>query len=171
MRRFPLSFVVLAGVVITYRTYVLYALTIIAAFIMLRLALRLYRTIRNASANRRLTHVDDMDGIEFEIYIANVLKYQGYTNIKLTEKYDYGVDIIAVKNGIRWGIQVKRYSGLVKAEAIRQVVTGLRVYDCDRAMVITNSLFSRVAIRLAKSNGCVLIDRSELAKMGTDLPR
>lgn len=168
MHRFPLFFVVLAGVVITYQTFVLYALTTIAAFIMLRLILRLYRTIRNAVMNRRLSHVDGMDGLVFEIYIANVLENQGYTNIELTEKYDFGVDIIAVKDGIRWGIQVKRYSGLVKADAIRQVVTGLRVYDCDRAMVITNSIFSNVAVRLANSNECVLIDRSALARMGTN---
>ena len=169
MRRFPLFYVILAGVVITYQTLILYVLTIVAVIVMLYLSLRLYRTMRNVVVNRRLTHVDDMDGIDFETYIADVLKNHGYTNIRLTEKYDYGVDIIAVKNGIRWGIQVKRYSGLVKADAVRQVVTGLRIYDCDRAMVITNSVFSRVAIRLANSNECVLIDRSGLAKMGTDL--
>lgn len=169
MRRFPIFFLIFAGVVITYRTFVLYTLVIVAALVMLRLSLRLYRTMRNVVVNRRLTHVDDMDGVEFESYIAGVLKKQGYTNIKLTEKYDYGVDIIAVKDGIRWGIQVKRYSGLVKADAVRQVVTGLRIYDCDRAMVITNSVFSRVAVQLANSNECVLIDRNVLTKMGINL--
>ena len=165
MHRFPVFYVILAGVVITYRTFVFYALVIVAAFVMLRLSLKLYRAMRNVVVNRRLTHVDDMDGIEFETYIAGILKNRGYTNIKLTEKYDYGVDIIAVKNGVRWGIQVKRYSGLVKADAVRQVVTGLKVYDCDRAMVITNSVFSRVAERLADSNECVLIDRRELSRI------
>ncbi len=140
MRRFPLIFVLLVGVCITYRTFILYTLVGIVALVMLRLSLRLYRTMRNVVVNRRLTHVDDKDGIEFETYIADVLKNQGYTNIKLTEKYDYGVDIIAEKDGIRWGIQVKRYSGLVKADAVRQVVTGLRIYDCHCAMVITNSV-------------------------------
>ncbi len=168
MSRFPIFFVVLAGVVITYRTFVLYILAIISALVMLRLIVRLYRTIRTLLVNRRLIHVDDMDGIEFESYIAGVLKNCGYTNIKLTEKYDYGVDIIAVKDGIRWGIQAKRYSGLVKADAVRQVVTGLRVYGCDCAMVITNSQFSRVAVRLANSNECVLIDCSGLANMATN---
>jgi restriction system protein len=110
-----------------------------------------------------------MDGLKFERYIADILKAKGYTNIEFTEKYDYGVDIIAVKNGIRWGIQVKRYSGLVKADAVRQVVTGLRQYSCDRAMVITNSVFSRVAIQLADSNDCVLVDRGELARMRMNL--
>ena len=45
------------------------------------------------------------------------------------------------------------------------------MYDCDRAMVITNSIFSNVAVRLASSNSCVLIDRSGLSKMGTGLTR
>jgi len=108
-----------------------------------------------------------MDGLVFEKYVANLLKQQGYSNISLTEQYDYGVDIIANRDGICWGIQVKRYSGLVKADAVRQVVTGLRVYGCDRAMVITNSTYSRVALELARSNGCELIDRSGLMHMMT----
>ena len=54
----------------------------------------------------------------------------------------------------------------MKADAVRQVVTGLRIYDCDRAMVITNSIFSNVAVRIANSNECVLIDSNGLAKMG-----
>lgn len=169
MHRFPIFFVLLAGVVITYRNIILHVSIFIAALFGLRLLLRLNRTIRNAIVNRRLIHVDDMDGIKFETYIADVLKNCGYTNIKLTEKYDYGVDIIAVKNGVRWGIQVKRYSGLVKADAVRQVVAGLRIYDCDRAMVITNSVFSRVAVRLANSNECVLIDRRGLSKMRREI--
>ncbi len=169
MRYFPIFFVILAGTVITYRSFVLYVLVVVSVVFLLRLVLRLYRTIRNVFVNRKLTNVDNMDGIEFESYIAGVLKNQGYTNIKLTEKYDYGVDIIADKDGIRWGIQVKRYSGLVKADAVRQVVTGLRIYDCDRAMVITNSVFGRVAIRLADSNKCVLVDRVKLARIRISL--
>jgi len=102
---------------------------------------------------------------------VNILNKQGYSNVKLTERFDYGVDIIAHKDGIRWGIQAKRYSGLVKADAVRQVVTGLSIYKCDRAMVITNSVFSNFAVRLAQSNQCVLVDRNQLAKMGTILTK
>jgi restriction system protein len=106
--------------------------------------------------------VDNMTGLQFERYIAGLLKHRGFKNVQLTEQYDLGVDIIANKEGITWGIQVKRYSGLVKADAIRQVVTALKFYRCDRAMVITNSYFSNVAKGLADSNDCVLIDRNQL---------
>ncbi len=106
-----------------------------------------------------------MDGVSFEYYIAQLLANHGYRNISLTEQYDYGIDIIAEKDGVRWGVQVKRYTGLVKAEAVRQVVTGLRLYGCDRAMVVTNSTYSNVAKRLAEGNDCVLIDRDGLATL------
>ena len=124
----------------------------------------LYKTSKRI-INRRNIHnpsmklIDKMTGLVFERYIAGLLKNQGYTNVRLTEKYDLGVDIIAEKDGTRWGIQVKRYSGLVKADAVRQVVTALKKYDCDRSMVITNSTYSMVAKDLASCNNCVLIDR------------
>ena len=103
-----------------------------------------------------------MTGLEFELFVASTLRKQGYGKVTLTEKYDYGIDIIAYRDGIRWGIQVKRYSGLVKADAVRQVVTALRKYNCDRAMVITNSSYSKVATELARSNDCLLVGRRNL---------
>jgi restriction system protein len=112
--------------------------------------------------NTNMAAIDKMTGIEFERYVVKLLKAKGYSHIRLTEEYDYGIDIIAKKDGITWGIQVKRYSKLVKASAVRQVVTALKKYDCDRAMVISNSFYSEVAKELARSNKCELVDRSIL---------
>lgn len=110
------------------------------------------------------SNIDTMTGLEFEKYVANLLKQHGFKNVKLTEEYDLGVDIIATKNNVTWGIQVKRYAGLVGADSVRQVVTALNMYHCDRAMVITNSTFSRPALALADSNDCVLVDRERLSQ-------
>ncbi len=154
---------------VTYWRYAQYVIAFIVIFYIMRMLAIIFRFVSNMVTNLRLSDVDTMDGLGFEKYIANTLKKQGYSNVTLTQQYDYGVDIIANKDGVRWGIQVKRYSGLVKADAARQVVTGLRVYGCERAMVITNSTYSRVALELARSNGCELIDRSGLAHMITRL--
>jgi len=113
--------------------------------------------------NSDMAVIDKMTGLEFEICVSKLLRAQGYKNVRLTEKYDYGVDIIAEKDGIKWGIQIKRYSDLVKADAVRQVVTALKIYNCDRSMVITNSVFSQTAKELARINDCVLIDRETLS--------
>lgn len=167
MRRSPMLIFLMLVLTITYWQSAQYVLALITIIYTLQLLAKLYRLAHRIITNHRLSDVDTMDGLVFEKYVANLLKQQGYSNISLTEQYDYGVDIIANRDGICWGIQVKRYSGLVKADAVRQVVTGLRVYGCDRAMVITNSTYSRVALELARSNGCELIDRSGLMHMMT----
>lgn len=110
-------------------------------------------------------NIDAMDGLEFEHYVVGLLRRNGFRNVSLTEKYDFGVDIIAERDGIRWGIQAKRYSGPVGADAVRQVVAGLRLYGCDKAMVVTNSSFSTFAKKLAFGNDCVLIDRTKLRRL------
>lgn len=122
-------------------------------------AVKLYKRLQGPGAT-----INTMTGLEFERYVAGLLKNSGYKQVKLTEEYDLGVDIVAEKNGVIWGIQVKRYSGLVGADAVRQVVTALPMYRCDKAMVITNSTFSRPAMALADANSCLLIDGNQLAK-------
>lgn len=164
--------VLLAGVYWAHKTVILKVMhyVLICAVVVLSLycSLQIYRGIKKVKSwfnphSPRFTEIDMMTGLEFELYVAKLLEQHGYQHVRLTEKYDYGVDIIAVKDGYTWGIQVKRSHGLVKANAVRQVVTALRMYGCDRAMVITNGEFSRVAIDLAASNDCVLVDRNDLA--------
>lgn len=163
LRRWVTHNIILLGIVIyVYWDYMKYVLAIIILMLAIQLVMKLAQRVRTTALNLHMQDVDMMDGITFEYYVAQLLIDLGYANVSLTEKYDYGVDIIAEKDGIRWGIQTKRHSGLVKAAAVRQVVTGLRLYDCDRAMVIANSSFSNVARRLADGNDCVLVDRAEL---------
>ena len=156
------SFLILSILVIglanNHSKIVEYILLIIAVLVLIKILLKLRRFIKY-----KLSRVDTMTGLEFEKYVAKYLKKNGYKT-KLTEKYDLGIDIVAVKDGIRYGVQVKRHKGIVGANAVRQAVTALNLYDCDRAMVITNSYFSKTAIRLANSNDCILFDRATLLK-------
>lgn len=141
-------------------------ITIIFLFFALVLLVRYHRVTRERQKLQALTAADiqSMDGLTFEKYVAALLENEGYKDISLTEKYDMGVDIIATKDGIRWGIQVKRYSYMVKVEAVRQVVAALNAYHCERAMVVTNSYCSRPAQFVAQSNNCILVDRDTLAE-------
>lgn len=119
----------------------------------------------------QMSGVDQMDGFTFEKYVVRLLKRQGYRNVRLTEKYDLGIDVIADKAGERWGIQVKRNHKPTKALSVRQAVTALTHYKCTRAMVVSNSIYTGAAKRLAASNNCVLIDRSALAVWIEDFRR
>lgn len=138
---------------------------IAAAVTLMILLIKVWRWRQRTTVRNSTLAVDAMTGLEFERYVATLLKRQGFTRIKLTERYDWGVDIIAHKDGIRWGVQTKRSSGLVKVAAVRQVVAGLNKYGCGRSMVVTNSGFSQPAMEIARINECVLINRNLLVKM------
>ncbi|MGH7240080.1 MAG: restriction endonuclease [Candidatus Saccharimonadales bacterium] len=118
----------------------------------------------NPPSGRTYLDVDQMSGHQFERYVAWLLVRQGYAPVRLTETFDYGIDITAKKDEVIWGIQCKRYRGKVSQSAVQASVTGLAHYGCDRAMVITSGYFTQRARLLADSAKCVLVDRAELIK-------
>jgi len=148
-------------------TYGLAILVIVSvAILSLVIGLGIFRLIRTKHIYDAITlaEVDTMDGLEFERFLANLLRKKGYTDVSLTEKYDYGIDIIAQKDGIKWGVQAKRYSTPVKADAVRQAYTALKHYGCKEAMVITSNTYTNPAQQLAKDNDIALIDRQTLSE-------
>lgn len=92
-------------------------------------------------------------GYAFEYAVAKRLRWYGYHNIKVTPSCgDFGADIIANKGFTRYAIQCKFYSGAVGIKAVQEALSGKAYYDCDKAMVITNSTFTPAAIELAKKS-------------------
>ncbi|MEO6513347.1 MAG: restriction endonuclease [Candidatus Saccharimonadales bacterium] len=148
---------------VVQRVLALLCLLLIAVLIVLWVRQRNVYRVKKLRA-LEVIDIDQMDGLAFEEYVAEILRHKGYKNVSLTEYYDWGVDVIAEKDGVRWGVQVKRYAGVVKADAVRQVVTGLNKYHCARGMVVTNSTYTRQARVLAESNNCVLVDKDMLAE-------
>jgi restriction system protein len=111
----------------------------------------------------QIANIDGMSGIEFEQYLQRLLTYRGFS-VNLTRATgDLGIDLIASGNGIKIAIQAKRYHSKVSRRAISDAVAGMSYYGCNKSMVITNNYFSSGAITLAKSTGCILINRDTLA--------
>jgi len=109
-----------------------------------------------------LSSMDRMSGLEFEQFVGQLLKLRGF-EVEVTKgSGDFGVDVIAKKQGVKLGIQVKRQADKVSRSAISDAVAGKSYYHCDRAMVITNNYFHDSAIVLAHSTRCELIDRDTL---------
>ena len=112
-----------------------------------------------------ISDVDEMDGIDFEQFVAKLFAAMGYSTELTQQSCDQGADVIAARLNERVAIQAKRYSGTVSNSAIQEVVAAKRVYDCTHAMVITNSEFSPSAIKLAQANGVELVDRGTLKSL------
>lgn len=121
---------------------------------------------RRAFRALQISHIDTMRGDEFEEYIAELLRFQGYQTRMTPRSGDYGVDIVASKGGVKTAVQIKRYNKKLDQKPIREAVAGMSVrqYGCTKAMVVTNSTFTRSAVFLAAESGCELIDREKLGE-------
>lgn len=100
-----------------------------------------------------------MNGHEYEYQVAKYLRGHGYTGVTVTKgSGDFGVDVIAHKGGHKYAVQCKYYSNPVGLSAIQEAVAGMAYYKCDRAMVVTNSTFTKAAHDLARANNVLLLD-------------
>jgi hypothetical protein len=104
-----------------------------------------------------------MDGRSFEVAVAELLEMLAYEDVKLTSFYDQGADILAVKDGVRIAVQVKRWSHPVDQNSVMQLVNGVKQYSCDRGLLVTNSYLTEPAERTAKTWNIEVWDRRTLA--------
>ncbi len=121
---------------------------------------------RAPSYSQDLSAIDYMDGHSFEYWCADLLQYNGFSNIQVTPgSGDQGVDIIAWKEGQKYAIQCKRYSKNLGNKSIQEVNTGRTIYGCNKAAVMTNQYFTSGAVNAANAVGVLLWGRDSLANM------
>jgi restriction system protein len=125
----------------------------------------IYPRWRKSEAYRalRMADVDDMSGEQFERYVSELLNKQGYKTARADARNDYGVDIVAERDGVRYAVQCRRNSEDISRSAVSDAVAGKHYYKCGRAMVVTNRYFRSGVRELADSSQCELIDRDALA--------
>jgi restriction system protein len=109
-----------------------------------------------------MTAIDGMSGVEFEGYVAARLRRAGW-QVRFTPAVgDYGVDLIAEKDGQSVAIQCKRHGKSVGVAAVQQVVSGALHHGCTRSLVVSNQEFTTAARQLAYTHRCQLIGRRAL---------
>lgn len=115
-----------------------------------------------------LMKIDSLDtsGVYFENVACELLRENGFQNIKMTKtSNDYGIDITAEKDGISYAIQCKCYSSPVGNKAIQEAYAGKEFYKCMIAVVLTNSTFTKNAVETANATQVLLWDRTKLTDM------
>jgi restriction system protein len=143
---------------------------LILSFIaILRLTIKLYMQRRFMKAG--MDDVDRLTGEGFEEYLAFLFERLGYKVTMTPVQGDFGADLILEQEGEHTAVQAKCFSGTVGVNAVQQVVAAKGYYQCNRAMVVTNSYFSLQAQKLAKANHIVLWDRKKLTKVVLSLKK
>ena len=113
-------------------------------------------------AKSGLRAIDRMSGTDFEDFVAAQLRIAGYSVAPTASTGDYGVDLIAKKDGVRMAVQCKRLAKAVGVAAVQQVVAGALHHGCNRTVVVTNQTFTKAARQLAGTHRCRLVGRTQL---------
>ena len=123
--------------------------------------------VKNTTSFKSLDIIqNDMSGFDFENYSAELLNANGFEKIKVTKASgDFGVDIIAYKDDIKYSIQCKKYSSPVGIRAVQEVITSKAINDSHVAVVLTNNSFTKSAKILAEKNNVLLWGREKLDEL------
>ncbi len=116
---------------------------------------------------RNFNSVDSLTGLEFEKVVGSIYKSMGFTVTFTPTSGDYGVDVIAEREGEKIAIQAKRYSKPVGVSAVQEVASGAIFYKADKAVVISNTEFTENAKKLAQQLKVQLIGKRHLIPMWT----
>ena len=111
----------------------------------------------------------DMDGFKFEEYTAALLRDNGYIDVVTTQKSrDFGADVTATYNGVRYVFQCKYYTVPVGIAAVQEIRSAKDFYSAHVAVVVTNSVFTKAAKILADEIGVILWDGEKLAELASN---
>lgn len=110
--------------------------------------------------------IDLMEGHDFEYFCAELLKKRGFLDVEVTKgSGDYGIDILAEKDGVTYAIQCKCYAAPVGVKAVQEAYAGRDYYDCMVGAVLTNQYFTAPAVEAAQKLKIILWDRGYLESM------
>jgi restriction system protein len=106
-----------------------------------------------------------MSGIEYEFFCKEQLELLKW-DVALTKKTgDQGVDLIAKKNNRTVAIQCKRHSKPISNKAVQEIFAGMKFYNIDHGVIISNNKFTTSAANLAYKSNIRLIHHDDLESL------
>lgn len=115
---------------------------------------------------QRPSEIDLMEGHDFEYFCAELLRRRGFQEVEVTKgSGDYGIDILAEKEGVTYAIQCKCYATPVGVKAVQEAYAGRDYYDRMVGAVLTNQYFTTPAVEAARKLKILLWDRGYLESM------
>ena len=157
-----------AGAPTEYSYVIAFALTAVGLFLFLdrkRIRERRQQRRKRRAAWRekeklRNSYVLNLSPYEYEEYIAEELRREGYTEVNTTPKSgDFGADILARDGDRTVCVQCKRYAPghPVGVKAVQEIYSAKDYYGCNDAYLYTTSDFTKAAMEMANELGVLLV--------------
>ena len=114
------------------------------------------------SGTKSIPRIEALSPVEFESFVAEQLRKDGYS-VKLTSASgDMGIDIIAIGSSEKIVVQCKKWRKAVGQPVVRDFYGALMHEKADRGLLVTTSRFSKQAIEFAGGKPIELIDSDGL---------
>ena len=121
---------------------------------------------RRLRRRMRRKELDEMDGHAFEYFCADLLERNGFYEVEVTKgSGDYGVDVLAEKDGVTYAVQCKRYDSPVGIRAVQEACAGREFYDRMVGAVMTNQYFTKPAMEAARKLKILMWDREYVEEL------
>lgn len=117
---------------------------------------------REAYQRMGMAAVDAMTGRQFQVLLEHFFANKGYRVARLGVRGDLGIGLLLANSHERTIVQVRRWTGVVRQDAVQQAADARAHYGAGRALVVTSSNYSQQAVTAASSNGVTLWNRSIL---------
>lgn len=140
-------------------------LVILVEIIILLIGYQIYQGYKVYRAG--LPDIDKMTGEQFEQYLVILFQKLGYSVDHFSESHrgnEYGVDLIITKDEQKTVVQAKRYEqkNHVDNTAVEKLVAAKAMFNCDHALIVTNSTYTANARYAAEKLNVELWGRKEL---------
>lgn len=100
-------------------------------------------------------------GIEFEKKCKDKLISLKFENVEMTKHTDYGADLVAYEDKIKYIFQCKLVKQTQGIKAVQEILGAKSFYKAHKTVVISQSGFTRQAQELAQANLCYLISGND----------
>ena len=104
-----------------------------------------------------------MKGREFERFLAEFFRKQGYEVKGTPVSADQGADLLLYKEERRIAVQAKQWEAKVGNKAVHEAHVGRTFYNTYEAWVIATSAFTKAADEAGRNLGVRLIGGKELS--------
>ena len=122
---------------------------------------------KSAYSNITLNQLKKMDSYRFEHFVANVMRLQGYQNVKVTPRGpDGGKDIIMYNDAGKVFVECKRYNNkAISKEQIQKLHSAIVHEKAYKGVFVTTSHFTKTCYSYARAENIELIDGTKLISL------
>ena len=128
------------------------------------------KIVKQRLNNINVEEIDKLLPYEFEDWLTTFLNENGFNAEHTKYSGDFGADIIATREGIKYAISCKKYSDGLGVRAVQEIIAAMDYYDADIGWILSTApYFTSQAYDLAKTRHVKLFTKTELLEKLNEL--